>query len=448
LLTDDGIEWRFQTEWGQIWSQTETGIQFNLQHPRHNQRHEIYFRNVFNINFESAQNMTDSIMAILNKNKDITKYKNYDFRFVGSHAVDAGGVSREAYANIFKHYFSSNTFELFRIDHLIQKYNIESTELDFAHTSMSNITLNHNYYQFDKNIIPKNINNFGYLIGYICELCKNGFIFRAGLSFDKYFTCLVDKKSNNNFISNYNHKIKSFCEKNMQINYEDINIYNYPVISEIISQLTFCGNYIDNFEKRLDDIITSININCESKLLLRKIILEYICDIYFEPKDNLHNINLNISTSIIFNDIITFLTQVYQKIYNINHDDFIKDLSIYVSINNIAGWKEYLMNDEYDTKIKLISAIENNIMESFAKQKIIRAIKCLEYDEIRKLLHFWTSSKYMLNKTYHVKFMTDNANLPISHTCSYELEIPNIDNAELVKRIKINLEYSTQFGFM
>lgn len=88
------------------------------------------------------------------------------------------------------------------------------------------------------------------------------------------------------------------------------------------------------------------------------------------------------------------------------------------------------------------------ITETPAKFKLNLAMQLLNYQEIRMLLHFWTSSKFLLRATYFVNFMCDKTLLPMSHTCSFTLDIPDVPTDILVKRIRQVIQHSCTFGFI
>jgi hypothetical protein len=452
LLSDHGTYWRTRTEWGFIWSTSEYGIRF---YQEHQELTEIQRNNQFNYNdvktynipFETAKNMLCVIIDIF-RNIQLDKYIKNKLNFVGTDAVDSGGVSREAYNNILQTYFTNHTFDFFKISHLIEKY---EQNIDFENASINVVSLSNNYYES-----PQPIKNFGYFLGYICHLCQDGFGFRAGLGLDKYMISLISEQ-NNSILDNLNNKVKNFYQKSIiNINYNDISLTNYPIIGNIVYLITSGGEHTDNFENKvkncIDNIYGSIK-NDSHKIIFEKILLENICIICCESSNRLDEINKLItdidenSKLISFRELIETLAAIYEYQFKIYHLLFLQEFKTYLSINKITQWKTYIINDAYDTSQKLYAALQRIILDGNGKDKLMKVIKRMEYDDIRKLLYFWTSSSYILNKQYSVIFLNDNNKLPISHTCSYQMEIPNNSVEELHKKINIVLDHNSSFGF-
>jgi HECT-domain (ubiquitin-transferase) len=444
LLSNYGEYWRLRTEWGFNWSNTDHGIQFYQSHQEltPTQRTSLFNNKsrTYSIPFESTQNMIKMILDIFH-NIPLYKYHEIKFKFVGTNAVDTGGVAREAYSDIIQTYFTTHTFEIFRNTHLLEKYNLS---LDFDQTSMTMVSLSHEYYE-----TPEPLVKFGNLCGYICQLCQDGFGFRAGIGFDKYMISLLTDQ-NNSILDNLNPKIKLFCQDTTLINYEDINLDNYPIISTIVYLITFGGEHTGDFENKINNCLDKIMPNDKHKDIFEKILLESICIICCEKSQKLNKINIPNNpeiTKIPFKNIIETLIKIYEFYYQNYHYLFIKEFKKFLSVNKITQWKSYLINDEYSTVQQLYGALQRVILEGEAKKKLMKVIKKMDYDNIRKLLYFWTASSYILKKPYSVIFMKEKDKLPIAHTCSYQMEIPNNDSDVLFKKIEIVLNHNCSFGF-
>lgn len=390
-------------------------------------------RTTIDIDQKSPKQILDMIRMVF-FGSSLNEYSDNNIIFETNEAVDQGGVSRQVYSDLLYHYFESSDITLVDRELLPELHNIPDIKTHFP---------NQNYFNCQSgNCNP--INGFGTIVGYVLHLVqKRRLQIGFGFELENYMmSVLLMKSSNNGFIDNYCPEIKQILTNNTTpIDCNDINYENFPILSKISQLLTiYCQKSESEIYNEIDDLISGLDssdkLQAEPlwknhlKLLFKNEIINQ-CPNYTEIPSEL-------SCSIPFNTLINAIIKMFELVSSRVYGKFISEIFEYKEFNRIYGndFLAPLFIDEYQTKETLIEAIILKIKGAM-KDKLISVLSNLEYEEIRKLLKFWTGSVALLNEEYKVEELTNPTFLPTASTCGYLLYIPNNNNEELTQKIKI-----------
>ena len=317
--------------------------------------------------------------------------------------------------------------------------------------------LNQKYYQCinqnDPN--PCKINplvGFGYFVAYICHAnALNQIAFSPGLSLDKHMLSELKMDERKvSFYDNFCDAAKTFYSNPDEkwVSYKDITFTRYPIIRNIIYLLTTgCNleiasendpkkNY-ENVKKRLDEWtkdspgITNVIMN----------IMQELCG-YEHSKMEIKN-----NGRIQFDELIKLLITIYEKLLDEYHNQFIIEYIEYMRENNgKPEWTDYLISDGFTTKEQLIEKLDKIVTPSEAKNELMSILLDFTYDQIRKLLFMWTSSKNIIKPPENIQYNVRFGNKFFAYTCFFILEIPNKDK-DASKREMLGILDNFDYGF-
>jgi hypothetical protein len=407
--------------------------QFNIselnQFEQTNDKNDIYI-SIDNLTMEQILNELEKIFL------ESDNIINYNIFFKINDAIDLGGVSRQVYTDLLYNFFEKKEIKLIRNDFIPNLNYIPILKSNFPNLKYFNC----------QNGECTMINNLGTIIGYVLYLAKTrkldiGF----GFELEKYTKSLFySNKSNINFLDNYCDEIKiELLESNILINNNDIHYENFPILALISHLITiYCNININNVGDQIDEIIDDFNmIDKNSKKLLKETLKNEIINQCPNYENNIKEQNYKIPLKVFINFISKFYEKITQKIYS----KFIYEIYNFMEYNTINNYENFFINlfmDQYKTKESLINEFINKTHGN-AKNKLLDILPNLSYEEIRKLLKFWSGSIAFVNVGYKIEFLSDLSYLPTASTCGYMLYIPDNNNDELIKKIRIAIQEET-----
>lgn len=441
LNTNNGKIW-LSTGPGNRWRQTENGQNWLLTLDGQNWENTHYFRQInldrsiisyFPSDPDSPHNVFLQIKSIL-KNTSLKNYKNIDFQISTGNLVEAGGILREVFGSIFPYYFTTYNIILFNPQKM-GKYNIP-TDLE---PNVNISVLNQKYFNCineSRLCNPSPISSLGHFSAYICHMNSiKKLTLTAGLFLDKHLLSLLNNELHVPFIQNYCPRIRNFCNKSEQeIEYSDIKIDTFPILQSIIALLTFYNHLFDierNIDENMEKLNEELNLLIDNKII-QNIIINSIIELNY--LDDKYKTSIPEGT-LQFNILINLLTNIYERVLEKRHNLFIDEYHQYGRISHEAvNWSQYLISDGYETKEELMKVLRKIVVGSEVKNKLLEILKeDFNYEQIRQLLDFWTSSKFIIDPPrghrYTVEF-SENEKIR-AWTCFFNLYIPNRTKEEI-----------------
>lgn len=398
--------------------------------------------NIKNINIDNIS-QNDILNNILLQFKDVSldNYISIKLNFMTGKTIDQGGVSRQIYENLLSHYFVTENITLIN-PKLLSRMVPELEERNFGTIKIPDISTHiptKYYFNCEKNKCDI-IKGLGYIIGYILHLINNGEIdFVFNFILEKYAKSLIESSPNISFWDNYcDNTIRELLEYHISIPCNIINYGTFPILSIITHMLTYyCG--LDK-EKIVSYIQKSVeNIDIEHKDILIKILMKEIFDQCPNYESEIDEIDMTCGVQL--NTILIFIVEIYQNLTKNIMRNIVDEIDQYIFANKINKSKYLipLFGDNMIDKESLLRTMNKYIVGS-GKDKLLSVISEFTYNEIRRLLYFWSGTSYLIMKPekYKVEFL-ENHKYPTASTCSFSLYIPNNDDTTLINKLKISI---------